>query len=118
MRYIFIVVCVRRSPSAIHGVTLAEGKGEDRGELKSSATSTYPMLAYDDYICRLEMCLLTEDPVLASDGFAYSKEGLERWIAHCTVKGRPLTSHASCCSPAAKYVKAGRGSCLSLFIAF
>lgn len=38
------------------------------------------------------MCLLTEDPVLASDGFAYSKKGLERWIAHCAAKGRPLTS--------------------------
>lgn len=86
--------------AGISVTTLAEGKGEDHGELKSSATSTSPTLAYDvllndapdDYICPLEMCLLTEDPVLASDGFAYSKKGLERWIAHCAAKGRPLTS--------------------------
>lgn len=48
--------------------------------------------APDEYKCPLEMCLLTEDPVLASDGFIYSKKGLEKWIAHCKSKGRPLTS--------------------------
>lgn len=47
--------------------------------------------APDGYICPLEMCLMTEAPVLASDGFVYSKKGLERWIAHCAAKGLPLT---------------------------
>ena len=35
---------------------------------------------------------MTEDTVLASDGFMYSKKGLERWIARCEAKGLPLTS--------------------------
>ena len=30
--------------------------------------------------------------MLASDGFMYSKKGLELWIAHYAAKGRPLTS--------------------------
>jgi len=35
---------------------------------------------------------MTEDPVVASDGFMYSQKGLERWIAHCAAKDLPLTS--------------------------
>jgi len=81
-------------------MTLAEGKGDEDGELEASGIGKSHKLgdddlledAPDDYVCPLEMCLMTEDPVLASDGFAYSKKGLERWISHCAAKGLPLTS--------------------------
>ena len=82
--------------AATGALALAEGK-DDAGklELEPSATSEPRMLTDDDlwdaapdeYKCPLEMCLLTEDPVLASDGFMYSKKGLEGWIAHCATKG-------------------------------
>lgn len=86
--------------AATHGMSLAEGEGGNSGEPKSSATSAAFALTEDDifeaapdeYKCPLEMCLMTEDPVLASDGFMYSKKGLEGWIAHCAAKGLPLTS--------------------------
>ena len=84
--------------AAIRGMTVAEGKGE--GDLMPSGGGTVSKPADDDllneapdeYICSLEMCLLTEDPVVASDGFTYSNKGHEGWIAHCAGKGRPLTS--------------------------
>ena len=87
--------------AATDNMTLAEGKGDEAGELKQSVTSSAALVlteddiyeaAQDEYKCPLEMYLLTEDPVVASDGFMYSKKGLERWIAHCEAKGLPLTS--------------------------
>ena len=63
-----------------------------RGTISKPADDDLLNDAPDEYICSLEMCLLTEDPVVASDGFTYSKKGLEGWIAHCAAKGRPLTS--------------------------
>jgi len=72
-------------------VTLAEGKGKDGAELKQLVTISAALVlteddlwevAPDEYKCPLEMCLMTEDPVVASDGFMNSKKGLERWIAH------------------------------------
>lgn len=85
--------------AATGGMTLADGKEGDGGlqtpgvdKLREPADDTFLEDAPDEYICPLEMCLMTEDPVVASDGFMYSKKGLERWIAHCAAKGRPLTS--------------------------
>ena len=90
--------------AATFGMTFAEsegkGKGDERGELELSNTSE-PSKAVDDdwqedapdgYICPLKMNLMTEAPVLDSDGSMYSKKGLELWIAHCAAKGLPLTS--------------------------
>jgi len=81
-------------------MTLVEGKGDEDGELEASGIGKSHKLgdddlledAPDDYVCPLEMCLMTKDSVLASDGCAYSKKGLERWIANCATKGLPLTS--------------------------
>lgn len=81
-------------------MTLAEGKGNEAAELEASGTSKddepaaidFLEDAPDEYVCPLEMCLMTEEPVVASDGFVYSKMGLEGWIAHCAAKGLPLTS--------------------------
>lgn len=75
-----------------------EGQDQDEGELSTISKGQAPAEgdwsddAPDEYICPLEGRLLTEAPVLASDGFVYSKMGLERWISHCATKGLPLTS--------------------------
>ena len=83
-------------------MTLAEGKDDGAGKFKlepSATSATHALMdddlwdaAPDEYKCPLEICLLTVDPVLASDGFMYSKKGLEGWIAHCATKGLPMTS--------------------------
>lgn len=84
------------------GMVIAEDRGKSKvdgdcelvpSEISETLTEEdYWEAAPDEYKCPLEMCLLTDDPVVASDGFMYSKKGLERWIAHCESKGRPLTS--------------------------
>jgi hypothetical protein len=81
-------------------MTLAEGRGDNNtGEQSITISATIVLTeddlwdaAPDEYKCPLEKCLLTEDCVLASDGFMYSKKGLERWIAHWEANGLPLTS--------------------------
>lgn len=90
-----------KAMTAIRGMTLAEGLGkkdEDQGKPSSISKGQAALegdlltTAPEDYICPLEGCLMTEAPVLASDGFVYSKVGLERWISNCAAKGVPLTS--------------------------
>ena len=72
---------------ATRSMTLAEGKGKDGAELKQLVTISAALVlteddlwevAPDEYKCPLEMCLMTDGPVVASDGFMYSKKGLER----------------------------------------
>ena len=45
-----------------------------------------------EFVCPIELRLMVDDPVLASDGFTYSRAGLEKWILQRQVSGLPLTS--------------------------
>jgi hypothetical protein len=48
--------------------------------------------APSEFVCPIEFRLMVDDPVLASDGYTYSRAGLEKWISQRKVEGRPLTS--------------------------
>ena len=48
--------------------------------------------APDAYICPIWLCMLDADPVVASDGFMYSRAALETWIRQCETTGVPLRS--------------------------
>lgn len=48
--------------------------------------------APQEFVCPIELTLMVDDPVLASDGFTYSRAGLEKWISRCKAAGLPLTS--------------------------
>lgn len=48
--------------------------------------------APDAYVCPIGLCILDVDPVVASDGFVYSRAALETWIRQCETKGLPLRS--------------------------
>lgn len=45
-----------------------------------------------EFVCPIELRLMVDDPVLASDGFMYSRAGLEAWISRCEANGLPLIS--------------------------
>jgi ankyrin repeat protein len=45
-----------------------------------------------EFVCPIEFKLMVDDPVLAGDGFVYSRSGLEAWIVRCQLAGLPLTS--------------------------
>jgi hypothetical protein len=48
--------------------------------------------APSEFVCPIELRLMVDDPVLASDGFMYSRAGLEAWISRCEANGLPLIS--------------------------
>jgi hypothetical protein len=61
-------------------------------EEEEKATAMAEKDAPDAYLCPIGLCLLNKDPVVASDGFVYSRAALELWIKQRQVEGRPLTS--------------------------
>ena len=46
--------------------------------------------APSEFVCPIELRLMEDDPVLASDGYTYSRTGLEAWISQCESNGLPL----------------------------
>jgi hypothetical protein len=69
------------------GLTFQEADRSDHDEVGYMEDD-----APDAYVCPIGMCMLNVDPVVASDGFIYSRAALEGWIEQCQATGRPLTS--------------------------